>query len=76
MLTFAGGIAGIIVGTGLSFIGSLVLSKFVARDWPFSFPLEATILALGVSVFVGIIFGLQPARQASRKSPIEALRYE
>ena len=76
MLTFAGGIAGIIVGTGLSFIGSLVLSKFVARDWPFSFPLEAAILALGVSVFIGIIFGLQPARQASRKSPIEALRYE
>src|SRR3989338_1115260 len=76
MLTFAGGIAGIIVGTGLSFIGSLVLSKFVARDLPFSFPLEAAILALGVSVFIGIIFGLQPARQASRKSPIEALRYE
>lgn len=76
MLTFVGGLAGIIMGTGFSFVGSLILGKFVASDWPFSFPLQATILALGVSVFVGIIFGLQPARQASRKSPIEALRYE
>lgn len=38
--------------------------------------LYAWILALGVSVMVGIVFGLLPAIRASQKNPIEALRYE
>lgn len=76
VLTALGGIIGIILGTSLSFLTSLVLSKFWNLDWVFVFPLQAAILGIGVSAFVGLIFGLYPARQASRKSPIEALRYE
>ena len=45
-------------------------------DWTFVFPYNAAILGLVVSSLVGLIFGLYPARQAARKNPIDALRYE
>ncbi len=76
MLTMLGGIMGILLGALISYLAALVLSKTVASGWTFTFPLSATLLGLGVSSFVGIVFGLYPARQASKKSPMEALRYE
>ena len=76
VLTALGGIIGIILGTSLSFLTSLALTKFANLNWAFTFPLQAALLGIGVSAFVGLIFGLYPARQASKKSPIEALRYE
>src|SRR3989338_4866824 len=76
MLTSIGGVVGIVLGTGLSFVISLILSKFVGLDWAFSFPIMAVFLGLGVSGAVGLVFGIYPARQAARKSPMEALRYE
>ena len=76
MLTSVGGIIGIIMGALLSYISALILSQAVAMGWEFSFPVSAALLGIGVSAGVGLVFGLYPARQASRKSPIEALRYE
>jgi len=76
LLTAIGGIIGILLGAFLSFLSSLILSKVVAEGWRFAFPLSAVALGLGVSGFVGLVFGLYPARKAARKSPIEALRYE
>jgi len=76
MLTSVGGIIGIALGTGLSFLISLILSKFVGLNWAFTFPLTAVFLGLGVSGAVGLVFGIYPARQAAMKSPMEALRYE
>ncbi len=75
-LTAAGGVIGIILGSLLSFLTSLALSRYANLDWAFTFPVQAAFLGIGVSAFVGLVFGLYPARKASLKSPIEALRYE
>jgi putative ABC transport system permease protein len=76
ILTIIGGILGILLGTSLNFGITIVIRKFAGLDWTYSFPLMAAILGLSVSAAVGLIFGLYPASQASKKSPIEALRYE
>ncbi len=76
VLTGIGGIVGIIIGTSLSLVISFILSHALSLGWSFSFPWGATIIGLVVSALVGLVFGLYPARKASQKSPIEALRYE
>ncbi len=75
-LTAIGGLVGITLGTGLSFLISIGLSKGLGVDWKFVFPISGLVLGLIVSTLVGLVFGGYPARQASKKSPIEALRYE
>lgn len=76
ILTALGGVVGIILGAVLSFVISLILSQVVALGWEFTFPVLAALMGLGMAAFIGLIFGLYPAYQAARKSPIEALRYE
>lgn len=76
MLTAAGGIIGIALGSGLAFGVSEVLNRFLDLDFQFAFPVSGALLGLGAAAFVGLIFGIYPARQAAKKSPIEALRYE
>ncbi|MEK7506264.1 MAG: FtsX-like permease family protein [Patescibacteria group bacterium] len=76
ILTAVGGAIGIALGASLSFLISIVLSNVLAVNWAFTFPVGAAALGLGVAAFVGLVFGIYPARQASKKSPIEALRYE
>lgn len=75
-LALLGGVIGIALGAGLGYLASVVLTQQLALDWHFNFPLSASLLGLGVSAAVGLIFGGYPAWKASRKSPIEALRYE
>lgn len=71
VLTFLGGIMGIILG----WIASLVVTHFVSALTT-SISFSSVILAFGVSTGIGIIFGFYPARRAANLSPIEALRYE
>ncbi len=75
-LTVTGGVIGILLGGSLSFLISLGLSHFYNLSWGFTLPLSAIFLGLGVSSAIGLIFGIYPARQAARRSPIDALRYE
>ena len=76
ILTVSGGVIGILLGVLFSFISSFILSRFVGLNWQFSFPIEGTIIGFAVSAFIGLVFGFYPARKASMKNPIEALRYE
>lgn len=70
LLSVIGGMIGVILAAILS-----LLVRVVA-DFPSEVTPEAVLLAFGVSVAVGVIFGVAPARKASQLSPIEALRSE
>ncbi|MBI1833285.1 MAG: ABC transporter permease [Candidatus Andersenbacteria bacterium] len=76
MLTVGGGLIGTTGAIALAALAALVIRQQFALDWPLSVPFGAIALGIGVASAVGLAFGLYPARQASRKHPIEALRYE
>lgn len=70
-LTFLGGVIGVVLAAGAS---QMVILLFPSV--PASIPAWAVITGLVVSIAVGLIFGVWPARKASRLDPIECLRYE
>src|SRR5439155_1664947 len=69
-LTGMGGIAGIAVGLVIGRLANVAMNINAVP------PLDLTVLAVFVSVGIGIAFGLLPARRAALLDPIEALRYE
>ncbi len=70
VLTFLGGVFGVVLGWG----ASLVAGHFLSMTTQVS--LSSVLLAFGVSAGVGIVFGFYPAQRAAALSPIDALRYE
>jgi putative ABC transport system permease protein len=75
IITFSGGLLGIIVGIILSF---LIATAAIALgyDWSFIISGGSILVATLVSAGVGIAFGYYPAKRASKLDPIVALRYE
>ena len=73
LLSFAGGLIGVAVGWGAS---KLISGVEIMGEITTVVSADIVILALVVSVGIGLLFGFLPARRASRLNPIEALRYE
>lgn len=71
VLTGLGGL----IGLGLGWLIALA-SKLVFPSLPTYVPAWAAILGVGVSVAVGLFFGIWPASKAAKLDPVEALRYE
>jgi putative ABC transport system permease protein len=69
-LTVSGGMVGIAIGVA----GALAVARF--SPVPALITWWSLVLAFGVSVFVGIFFGVWPARKAARMQPLVALHYE
>ena len=70
VLTSLGGIIGILFAYGLTGLVAAVLG------YEFVLSIPVTVAAVLFSMLVGVVFGLLPANQAAKLSPIEALRYE
>jgi putative ABC transport system permease protein len=70
LISIVGGLIGIAFG--------FTLSRLIATaaGWSTVVTTSSIVIAFGVSVFIGLLFGIYPAVQAARLDPIEAIRYE
>ncbi len=68
-LSLSGGFLGYGLGYGLAFAASTFLPFYPSFTW------QIAVIALGISIVIGTIFGIYPAIRAARHDPIEALRY-
>jgi putative ABC transport system permease protein len=68
VLTSAGGLAGLVLGIGAAVVVGKATTNATVLSW------EPLALAVAISLLLGLIFGLFPARRASRMPPVQALR--
>jgi putative ABC transport system permease protein len=69
-LSIAGGLIGVAGGLGTA---SWLANRF---QWPVLIQPDVIVVSVGFSALVGVIFGIYPARRASKLDPIDALRFE
>jgi putative ABC transport system permease protein len=74
-ITLTGGVVGIILGMLVALLAAVVI-RTMGFSWQFLISPSSIIVATMVSVAIGVLFGIYPARKAARISPTEALRYE
>jgi putative ABC transport system permease protein len=70
VLSMLGGLVGVVIGVGTA---QWLAIRF---GWPTLVQPQVIMLSFAFSAFVGVVFGVYPARKASQLDPIEALRYE
>lgn len=75
VLALAGGFIGIVTGIICSYVITLVI-RALGNAFVFSVSPMAILGSLGITIFIGLLFGVIPSRKASRLPPMEALRYE
>lgn len=75
ILTLIGGVVGVLFGGFLALITSIVATNF-GLTWKFIVPVSGVIASLAVSMTIGLVFGVFPAKNASKLNPIEALNKE
>ena len=74
LLSLSGGIIGVLLGMGIARLMNVTL--LAEEDIRTVVSTDVTVLALGVSIMIGLVFGIYPAIRAASFHPIEALRYE
>jgi putative ABC transport system permease protein len=70
LLCIIGGLIGIMIGVSILILFSSL------NDWPYALPFSAVVGSITFSAFVGLFFGIWPARRAARLDPAVSLRYE
>ena len=68
------GVLGGLIGVGLGFAGAAILTPILSMTVLISIP--ATLIALAVSLGIGLVAGVYPASRAAKLAPIDALRSE
>jgi putative ABC transport system permease protein len=74
-LTSIGGFIGIVLGIIISWLLSVIITA-LGYDWVFAVSFWSLFMAVVVSGLIGLIFGIYPAKKASKLEPVEALNYE
>ncbi len=74
ILTLSGGILGVLFTNFIIFVAN----KLIPEDWEITLSVSYSVMlmSIAVSVLIGLIFGISPARKAARMQPTEALRSE
>lgn len=76
IITFVGAILGVIFGFFISYIISIIADFYFDLNWGFSVNIVSIFIAFVFSFVLGLIFGVYPAKRASKMNPIDALRKE